>query len=75
MNSIVLITQVVDSASSELGDDSPTQEQDIDPVFRDALEDHTSEHDFIPTTNDDHSAVPDQSGAYTAKRVHPSHFL
>jgi hypothetical protein len=53
----------VDSASSELGDAFSIQEDDIDSVFCDALEDHASEHDFIPIANEHRSPFPEKSSA------------
>jgi hypothetical protein len=50
----------VDSASSELREAFPIQEEDIYSVFCDALEDHASEHDFIPTANESPSPVSEQ---------------
>ncbi len=53
----------VDSASSELGGAFSIQEDDIDSVFCDTLEDHASEHDFIPIANECPSPFPEKSGA------------
>ncbi|KAJ7790167.1 hypothetical protein B0H13DRAFT_2394661 [Mycena leptocephala] len=50
-----------DSASSELGDAFPIQEEDIYSVFVDATEDHPTEENFIPTANESPSPVPEQS--------------
>ncbi|KAJ7851349.1 hypothetical protein B0H13DRAFT_2360188 [Mycena leptocephala] len=52
-----------DSANSELGDGFPIQKQNIDSVFRDAMEDHPSEDNVIPTANEDPSRVLDESDA------------
>jgi hypothetical protein len=59
------MTRVADSVSADLGDALPIQEEDIDSVFCNALEDHSSEHDFIPPANESPSLVSDQSCMYT----------
>jgi hypothetical protein len=68
-----LIIWGVDSASSELGDAFPIEEEDIEFLFCDALEDHPFENNVIPTANE--SRVSAQSGVYIDQRIHPSHLL
>ncbi|KAJ7835798.1 hypothetical protein B0H13DRAFT_1913424 [Mycena leptocephala] len=50
-----------DSASSELGDAFSIQEEDMDSVFCNAMENHTSGHDEIHQANQGPSPVPEES--------------
>jgi hypothetical protein len=60
------MTWGVDSASSELGEVFPIQDEDIDQ------EEHPSEDHFIPTANQSRSPVSEQSCTCPEQQVYSS---